>query len=76
MKQLNLQIPDDKVPFFMELIENLKFVKITNKKREGKEAVLKNIEQGFKEMKAIEEGKLQGTPLTDFLYKLQNHTNG
>jgi hypothetical protein len=35
-----------------------------------KEQTLKNIKQGFKEMKLVNQGKLKTTPLKDFLDEL------
>ena len=51
MKQVVLNIPDDKYPFFMELIKNLDFVKVpdkvkpTKKQREFVEGVKDSVVQ-------------------------------
>lgn len=51
MKQVVLNIPDDKYPFFMELIKSLDFVKVpeevklTKKQREFVEGVKSSMEQ-------------------------------
>lgn len=37
---------------------------------ESKKEILANIEQGFKEVKLMEEGKLKATPAKDFLNEL------
>jgi len=39
-------------------------------KEPTKEEILENIRQGLKEVKLIEEGKLEATPLKDFLNEL------
>lgn len=57
MKQVTLNIPENKYPFFMELIESLSFVKVTkeidldkNQKDfvEGTKKSLKQVEQHLK----------------------------
>ncbi len=57
MKQITLQIPDKKYPFFLELIKNLGFAKLTNEKElseeqewfvEGTKHALEQVEQHLK----------------------------
>ncbi len=71
MKEVILKIPDKEYSFFMKLIKSLGFVKI-EKSDEGdsKEDVVKNLKQGFEEMKLFKENKKEGTPLKDFLNEL------
>lgn len=69
MKKITLDIPDNKYPFFLELVKNLGFVKV-NEESESSEEVLHDLAQGFKEVKLIEEGKIKGTTLKDFLNEL------
>lgn len=38
--------------------------------KSNKSEIIKNIKQGFKEMKLIEEGKLKGTSFKEFLNEL------
>jgi len=51
MKQVKLNIPDKKYPFFMELVKNLNFVEVTEEKnltkkqREFVEGTKKSLEQ-------------------------------
>jgi len=51
MKQVKLNIPDNKYPFFMELVKSLNFVEITEEKnltkkqREFVEGTKKSLEQ-------------------------------
>lgn len=71
MKEVILKVPDKEYRFFMKLIKTLGFVKV-EKTGEGdsKEDIIKNLKQGFEEMKLFKEGKKQGTPLKDFLDEL------
>lgn len=68
MKQITLNIPDNKYPFFLELIQNLEFVKV--QEESSSEEVLRGIEQGLKEVKLVEEGNLKSRPVKDFLNEL------
>jgi hypothetical protein len=68
MTQLTIQIQENKVPFFMELIKNFDFVKVD--KYPTKEEIKDNIRQGLKEIQLIEQGKMKATPLKDFLNEL------
>ena len=71
MKQITLNIPDNKVLFFMELVNNLGFVKnVETDDVPTKEQILDNIKAGLEEMKLIKQGKLKTTSLNDFLNKL------
>ena len=70
MKQITLNIPDSKYSFFMELVNNLGLEKVKEESMNASDEVLKGIEQGFTEVKLIQEGKMKGTPLKDFLHEL------
>ena len=71
MKHISLTIPDNKYLFFLELIENLSFVEVEDDEIiDSEEEVLKNIEQGFKEVKLIQEGKLKSRLAKEFLDEL------
>jgi hypothetical protein len=70
MKQITVNIPDNKYSFFLELVKNLGLEKVKEEQVEPKEEVLKGIEQGFNEVKLIREGKMKGIPLKDFLDEL------
>lgn len=71
MKQITVNVPDSKFSFFMELIENLGLEKVDEEAMAtDKEEALAGIEQGFKEVKLIQEGKMKGTSLKDFLDEL------
>jgi len=70
MKQITLNIPEDKYSFFLELVENLGLEKVKEEQIEAGQEVLEGLEQGFKEVKMIQEGKMNGTPLKKFLNEL------
>lgn len=53
----------------MELINSLDFVHVEDE-GDTKEEIIANLEQGFKEMKAIHERKMEATPLQKFLNEL------
>ena len=66
MKQLTLNIADNKFQAFLEFIKTLDYVKV-EEEGDSKEAIIANLKEGFKEMKLYKEGKISGTPLKDFL---------
>ncbi|MEO8149272.1 MAG: hypothetical protein ABI723_16625 [Bacteroidia bacterium] len=74
MKQVTLQIPDKKYPFFMELIKSLDFVKKVRAKEEDreptKEEILDGIKQAVNDVNLIKSGKLKAKPLNQFLDEL------
>ncbi len=64
-----LEIKDSKVPFVMELLESLNFVKtkpITNYKAE----VLEDLKDAVDELNNINEGKLEGRNAEDLFDEL------
>lgn len=71
MKQITLNIPDNKVPFFLELVNNLGFVKkVTTDDEPTKQQILDNIKAGLKEVQLYKKGKLKTTSVKDFLNEL------
>lgn len=68
MKEIVLKVPDKEYSFFLKLIKSLGFVDI-KKVDEGdsKEDIVANLNQGFREMQLIKEGKLKTTSAKDFL---------
>ncbi|MEX0811399.1 MAG: hypothetical protein WD048_04215 [Chitinophagales bacterium] len=70
MKRVVLNIKNSEFKFFMNLIEKLNFVQIEDIEGDTKADVIKNVEQGFKEMKLYNENKLKTTPAKDFLDEL------
>ncbi|TVP52016.1 MAG: hypothetical protein EA341_03885 [Mongoliibacter sp.] len=69
MKQITIKIPDNKYSFFLELVKNLGLT-VKEETLEGSQEVLNGLEQGFMEVKLIQEGKTKGTPLKEFLDEL------
>lgn len=70
MKQITLNIPDNKYAFFLELIKNLGLEKVKEEPVDASNEALEGLEQGFREVKLIQEGKMKGTPLKEFLDEL------
>ncbi|MCC5929443.1 MAG: hypothetical protein JJU28_09380 [Cyclobacteriaceae bacterium] len=70
MKQITINIPDNKYSFFLELLKNLGLEKVKEKPVDARQQALEGLEQGLREVKLIEEGKMKGTPLKEFLDEL------
>jgi len=72
MAIVTLQINDKKLQFFKDLISNFSFVKIkeTELDEDTDEEVIANIKQGIKEMRMIEDGKMESRPAREFLKEL------
>ena len=66
MKRISLNIKESKFQFFMELIKSLDFVQVDDD-GDSREAILKNVKKGLKEVKLAKKGKLKTTPARDFL---------
>lgn len=74
---LNLNISKDKLEFFLQMVNELDFIKnvsVTNDVEEyaepTKQEVLDNIRRGVEEMKLINQGKLKSRPAKEFLDEL------
>ena len=72
MAILTLEIQEQKLKFFKDLIKNFSFVKLKEEKWDGDtdEEIRENIKQGIKEMKMVEEGKMKSRPAREFLKDL------
>jgi hypothetical protein len=70
MTQVVLNIKDNKVGFFMELVKNFDFVKVEEYPEPSKKEIKESIRKGLEEVKFIEQGKKEGTYLNDFLNEL------
>ncbi len=68
MKQIILNVREDKLQFLVELLSSLEFVEI--EKEPAKENVLKGIKKGFEEAKLIEKGRLKSRSAKEFLNEL------
>ncbi len=65
-----LDIPDNKVSFFMEVLKNFSFVKKTVKLTDAKAELTENISEAVKEVNLIKAGKLKGIKAKDLLNDL------
>ena len=78
MEQITLNIPDTKVSLFIQMISDLDFVKIKERKKVSLEDELTPaqkkawaiIKEGFEEMKMVEAGKIKARPIQDLLDEL------
>ena len=71
MKQVTIHIPDNKFPFFMELIKSLKFIKRIDAKEEtSKEQILQGLQEAVEEVNLVKAGKKKAQPLSEFLDEL------
>ena len=66
--KLTLDVKENKVEFLLELLKNFSFVKVD--KKNSKNEILKSIEQGLKEVKLVEQGKLKSRSAKSFLNEL------
>lgn len=77
MKQVVINIPENKFPFFMKLMKSLDFVKVIEPSQTLEEQLTpeqrktwQNIKQGFVELKMVEEGKVKSRPVQELLNEL------
>ena len=71
MKQIIVNVPDKKFSFFIELVRSLGFTDVKEKGvSTSKKEALKGIEQGLREVKMIQEGKLPKRKIEDLLNEL------
>ncbi|UML80563.1 hypothetical protein [Leptospira kirschneri] len=62
MKQVILNVPDNKYPFLMELLQNLKFVRVKKtieEKEPTKKEILADLAESVKQVKLHKEGKIK-----------------
>ena len=64
-----LDIKDSKVPFVMELLSSLNFVK-ARKLTDEKAELMSDIREAVEELKLVRQGKLQGTSAKELLNEL------
>ncbi|MCO5950842.1 MULTISPECIES: hypothetical protein [Mucilaginibacter] len=77
MKQVTINVPENKFAFFMKLMKSLNFVKVVEPAKTAEEQltseqreIWNNVKQGFVELKMVEEGKLKDRPLQELLDEL------
>ena len=69
MQRVVIDIPDSKFKFFMELVNNLGFKKVRQLDSEQQEFV-DDLQHSLKEVKLMQEGKLEKQTAEDFLNEL------
>ena len=69
MQRVVIDIPDNKLKFFMELVNNLGFKKVRQLDSEQQEFV-DDLQHSLKEVKLMQEGKLEKQTAEDFLNEL------
>ena len=67
MKQLVVNVKDDKYQFILELMQNFDFVQVEEQSESSKEETLASLDQSFNELKLYKEGKLEAIPVKDVL---------
>ena len=71
MKQVIVNIPDNKLNLFMEMVKSMNFVKKVESKdlsdTNSKQEFLSELKEAVDEVNFIKAGKKQGVPLNDFL---------
>jgi len=78
MKQVTLNIPENKFDFFMQLIGSLNFVQVAdNEKIEDKLSPTQKetwqlIKTGFEELKEVQQGKRKARPVQALLDELDD----
>jgi len=67
VKQLVVNIKEDKYQFILELMQNFDFVQVEEQSGNSKEETLASLDQSFNELKQFKEGKLEAIPIKDIL---------
>ncbi len=67
MKEVVLEVKEEKYRFFIELINNFDFVSV---KTQSKKELLLNIARGMQEAALAEKGKIESRPAKSFLNEL------
>lgn len=69
MQRVILDIPDNKINFFMELVNNLGFKKVKRLSKEQKDFV-DDLKSSLNEVELHKQGKIKLQPARDFLNEL------
>lgn len=67
MKEITVQVREEKYKFFLELIKNFDFVSV---KTQSKKELLLNIARGMQEAVLAEKGKIKSRPAKSFVNEL------
>ena len=73
-KHISLEVPGSQYRFVLKLLKSLPFVRVQDEPKLNPEAqrIYDNVAQGFRELKLMQEGKLQTRPLQDVLDELED----
>ena len=69
MQRVVIDIPDSKINFFMELVNNLGFKKV-KKLSKGQQQFIDDLQHSLEQVKQHQEGKIKLQPAKDFLNEL------
>ena len=69
MQRIVIDIPDSKISFFLELVNNLGFKKVKKLSRQQQEFV-DDLQHSLEQVKQHQEGKIKLQPVRDFLNEL------
>jgi hypothetical protein len=69
MQRVVLDIPDNKISFFMELVNNLGFKKVKRLSKEQKEFI-DDLKDSLNEVELHRQGKIKLQPARDFLNEI------
>jgi hypothetical protein len=69
MQRIVIDIPDNKLQFFLELVKNLGFKKVKRLSKEQKDFV-DDLQHSLKQVKQHREGKIKLQPARDFIDEL------
>ena len=72
MMKVLLEIEESKADAFMEVLENINFVKV-KKVSSKKDKILKDIEEAVEELILIKSGKKQGRNAKEFIKELRGN---
>jgi len=71
MRHVTIYTTDKEYSHFLELAQNLHYVKkIETDEEPTKEEIISNLKKGFEQMQLIKKGKAKTTSLNDFLNEL------
>jgi hypothetical protein len=75
MATIILEVQEQKLKFFKDLIKNFSFGKVKEEEIDGDtdDEIRANIRLGKKEMNLVEEGKMKATPFKEFLKELDGN---
>ena len=70
MRHATIYTTEKEYSHFINLVNNLHYVKKIEPDYETEESILNNVKSGLEEVRLFNNGKLKTTPAKDFLYEL------